>query len=131
MQRRHRRLTNKHTWLLSSIFMLTAMGNVGCSLAGDQILPTHLENRLASPNATAEDYLTAAHLYQLEAQRLAAEGAAYTRKAASISPLEDSKGFRRDALKTTGQHRQKQAQDLLQLIGDYERKAEALTAQHP
>lgn len=131
MQRPHQRLTNKPIWMLSAIFLLTAMGNVGCSLAGDQILPTHLENRLASPNATAEDYLTAAHLYQLEAQRLAAEAATYTRKAASISPLEDSKGFRRDALKTTGQQRQKQAQELLQLIGDYERKAQALTVQQP
>lgn len=131
MKRIPQRLNSKPMWILSTIVLLTAIGNVGCSLAGDQILPAHLESRLASPHATAEDYLTAAHLYQVEAQRLAAEAATYTRKAASISPLEDSKGFRRDALKTTGQQRQKQAHELLQLIDDYERKAQALTAQHP
>ena len=115
--------------LTTVFFSLALIGNIGCSLAGDQILPASLEDRLSSSNGTASDHRTAVHLYQLEAQRLTDEAATYVRKADSISPLEDTKGFRRDALKTAGQQRRKQAEELRQLIAEYEHKAEALTVQ--
>lgn len=110
-------------------FSLALIGNIGCSLAGDQILPASLEDRISSSNGTASDHRTAAHLYQLEAQRLTDEAATYVCKAESILPLEDTKGFRRDALKSAGRQRQKQAEELRQLVAEYEQKAEALTTQ--
>lgn len=115
--------------LTTVLCSFSLIGNIGCSLAGEQILPASLEDRISSSNGTASDHLTAAHLYQVEAQRLTDEAATYARKADSISPLEDTKGFRRDALKTAGQQRRKQAEALRQLVAEYEQKAEALTGQ--
>ena len=43
MIRINHNLTRKPIWMLSALFSLVMMGNVGCSLAGDQILPASLE----------------------------------------------------------------------------------------
>jgi len=68
----HTQIT-KPMWMITAVFLLIAMGNVGCSLAGDQILPAGLEARISSSNGTADDHRTAAQLYQQEAQRPADE----------------------------------------------------------
>jgi hypothetical protein len=124
----HTQIT-KPIWMISAVFLLIAMGNVGCSLAGDQILPAGLEERISSSNGTADDHRTAAQLYQQEAQRLAAEAAIYARKADSISQLEDTKGFRQNALKTAAQVRQKQSAEILQIVTKHQQNAESVTAQ--
>jgi hypothetical protein len=124
----HTQIT-KPMWMISAVFLLIAMGNVGCSFAGGQILPAGLDERISSSNGTADDHRTAAHLYQQEAQRLADEAAVYARKADSISQLEDTKGFRRSALKTAAQERQKQSAEILQLVTKHQQNAESVTAQ--
>lgn len=115
---------------IAAICVLTVMGHAGCSLAGDQILPANLQHRISSSSSTADDHVTAARFYQVEAQRLAAEAETYARNADKISPLEDTKGFRRNALKVAAQERQRQAQDMLQLVSQHQRNAEELTARH-
>ncbi len=122
-------MTMTSKWMLSAMFLLMPLGNVGCSLAENQILPAQLESRIAS-NATAEDHLAAARIYQQQAQRLEADAATYARQGESIKPLEDPKGFRRSALKTAAQERQRQANEMLQLVTEHQRKAETLTATH-
>lgn len=124
----HTQIT-KPMWMISAVFLLLALGNVGCSLAGSQILPAGLEERVSSSNGTADDHRTAANLYQQEAQRLADEAAVYARKAESISHHEDTKGFRRSALKTAAQERQRQSDEILQLVTKHQQNAESATAQ--
>lgn len=117
-------------WMISAMFLLVPVGYVGCSLAGDQILPAHLESRISSSNGTADDHLAAARLYQQHAQQLQADAASYARQAETITPLEDPKGFRRNALKTAAQERQKEANEILRLVTEHQRKAETMTVQH-
>jgi hypothetical protein len=130
MTRISRDLTRKPIWMLSALFSLVMMGNVGCSLAGDQILPASLESRLSSSQGTADDHLAAARLYQQQAQQLNADAAKYARQAEQITPIEDPKGFRRSALKTAAQERQKQAHEMFQVVSEHQRYAETLSAKH-
>lgn len=108
-------------------FVLIATGWVmpGFSIAGESVLPSQLESRLAS-NGTADDHLAAALLYQKEAQRAQTEGNKYTQAAASIRPIEDPKGFRRSALMRTAQQNQKYAVEMLQLYAAHQAKAETM-----
>lgn len=129
MTRIDHNMTITSKWMLSAMFLLMPLGNVGCSLTENQILPAQLESRIAS-NATAEDHLAAARIYQQQAQRLEADAATYARQGESIKPLEDPKGFRRSALKTAAQERQRQANEMFQLVTEHQRKAETLTATH-
>jgi hypothetical protein len=122
--------TMKPIWMISAIFALILMANAGCSLAKDQILPANLEGRISSSNGTADDHLAAARIYQQEVQQLETEAAAYARQGESITPLEDPKGFRRSALKMAAQERQRQANDMFQLVTEHRRKAETMTATH-
>lgn len=121
------RITNP-IFMCASLMTLMLTGLMGCAFAGDHTLPTDLQNRLQSSDSTADDHLAAARLYHQYAQQLEAEAARYAREAASITPLEDTKGFRRNALKTAAQEREKQAHDLLQLVTEHQRKAETMTA---
>lgn len=58
-----------------------------------------------SPN----HYAAAGQLYQREAQRLQAQANAYEQQAASIRPLEDPKGFRRNELIMAAQRNRQEA----------------------
>lgn len=64
--------------------MLVATGWVlsGCSIREGQVLPAHLENRVAK-DGTSDDHLAAALLYQQEAHRAKTEADKYTQAAAS------------------------------------------------
>lgn len=107
--------------------MLVATGWVtpGYSAAGERVLSGQLENRLTS-NGTVDDHLAAALLYQKEAQRAQAEGNKYAQAAASISPIEDPKGFRRSALVTAAQEHQRYAGEMRQLYAAHQTKAETM-----
>lgn len=113
-------------WVLSAMFLLIPMGYVGCSFAGAQILPASLESRVSSSTGTADDHLAAALLYQKEAQRAQAEGNKYAQAAASIRPIEDPKGFRRNALMRAAQENQKYAGEMQQLYATHQTKAETM-----
>lgn len=97
----------------------------GYSAAGEHVLPGQLESKLAS-NGTADDHLAAALLYQKEAQRAQAEGNKYADVKASIRPIEDTKGFRRSALKTAVQEHRKYAGEMQQLYAEHQTKAETM-----
>ncbi len=114
--------------LCSSLLTLMLTGVAGCAFAGDPILPPQLQSRLESSDSTADDHLAAARLYRQHAQQLEADATRYTREAENITPLEDTKGFRRSALKTAAQELERQAQQMAQLSTEYQRKAETMTA---
>ncbi|MDE3118403.1 MAG: hypothetical protein KGL03_05230 [Nitrospirota bacterium] len=111
--------------------MLVVGSLAGCSTLDRQEDLEQLENKLAS-NASAEDYLAAALLYQRQAQRLEIQASRYEQEAAVITPLEDPKEFRRAGLRVVAQLRRKQAEDFLQLVADHRQKAEKmLNSQKP
>jgi hypothetical protein len=62
-----------------------------------------------SSEAVPNHYAATGKLYQLEAQRLQAEADAYERQAATIRPLEDPKGFRRNELINAAQRNRLEA----------------------
>jgi hypothetical protein len=62
-----------------------------------------------SSEVVPNHYVAAGQLYQLEAQRLQAEADAYERQAATIRPLEDPKGFRRNELINAAQRNRLEA----------------------
>ncbi|HSB44308.1 MAG TPA: hypothetical protein VLD60_04800 [Nitrospira sp.] len=118
-------LTRKPLWMLSAMFLLLPMGNVGCSFATDQVLPAQLESRVSS-NATADDHLAAALLYQEQAQLAKTEAGKYEQAAASIRAIEDPKGFRRGALMTAAQEHRRTADEMQQLYASHEAKAQTM-----
>jgi hypothetical protein len=116
----------KQLWMLSAMFLLMPMGNIGCSFATDQVLPANLESRISSSNGTAEDHRTAAMLYQQQAQLARTEADKYKQAAASIKPIEDPKGFRRNALMMAAQEQQRTAEEMQQLYATHEAKAQTM-----
>ncbi len=105
--------------------LLTLIGNVGCSFARDQVLAIDLENRVAS-HGTADDHIAAALLYQQQAHQAQTEADKYEQAAASIRPIEDPKGFRRNALMTAAQEHQRTAGEMQQLYAAHEAKSKAM-----
>src|SRR4051812_48565794 len=103
-------------------------GLVGCAYAGGFQLPDSLQSRLQSPHSTADDHKAAAQLYQQQAQQLKEQAARYAQEADSISQLEDTKGFRRTALKTAAREREKEAKDLSMASAEHLRQAETMIA---
>ena len=103
---------------------------VGCSTAADQVLPAPLENRVTNDGGPS-DHKAAAALYQQEAKRLDAEAQKYADEAAAIKPLEDTKGFRRNALLRTSQNLREKAREMQQLYADHAMKAETMTGMQP
>lgn len=103
---------------------------ISCSTAADRVLPVPLGDRVTS-DGQVDDYRTAAALYQQEAQRLDAEAQKYAEEAAAIKPLEDTKGFRRNALLRTAQNLREKAREMQQLYADHALKAETMTGMHP
>ena len=100
----------------------------GCS--SSHVLPGSLENRLVG-DGTAEDHLTAAALYQHEAQRYENETLKYEQRAAAITPLEDPKGFRRSGFIRTAESLRRQAGDMNQLYAAHALKAETMMGMQP
>lgn len=62
-----------------------------------------------SPDVARNYYASAGQLYRQEAQRLQAQADAYEQQAASISPVEDPKGFRRNELIMAAQRNRQEA----------------------
>lgn len=103
---------------------------IGCSTAANRVLPVSLEDRVKS-DGRIDDHMAAAALYQHEAQRLDAEAQKYAEEAAAIKPLEDTKGFRRNALLRTAQNLREKAREMQQLYADHAMKAETMTGMQP
>jgi hypothetical protein len=103
---------------------------ISCSTAADRILPAPLESRVTT-NGSVDDHLAAAAVYQHEAQRLDAEAQKYADEAAAITPLEDTKGFRRTALLHAAQNLREKARQMHELYAAHALKAETMTGMQP
>ena len=78
----------------------------------------------------AEDHLSAALLYLERAQQLELEALKYEQEADHIEPLEDTKGFRREALRRTAAKHRGDAQKVRELA-DQEQKLGANAIEPP
>ena len=127
-------MTGQRMLLRSATAALFAVSvSIGGTLAGcssSPVLPGSLEHRLAGAS-TAEDHLTAAALYQHEAQRYENETLKYEQRAAAITPLEDPKGFRRTGLIRNADSLRKKAADMNQLYAAHALKAETMMGMQP
>ena len=103
---------------------------VSCSTAADRVLPVPLDDRVTR-DGHVDDHMAAAALYQQEAQRLDAKAEKYAEEATSIKPLEDTKGFRRNALLRTAQNLREKAREMHQLYAEHAMKAETMTGMQP
>ena len=109
-----------------AIMSLSLIGMTGYTFAGDQILSRDI-NRIAS-QGTADEHRGAALVYRERARQLEAEAAQYAREAAIVKSLEDTKGFRRGALKMAAGSLQKQADEMQQLSANHLKQADSMTA---
>ncbi len=112
--------------MCASLTTLLLTEAVGCSFAGQPILPIQTQHRLESSAGTADDHLAAARLYQKESLRAQAEANKYEQAAASIRPIEDTKGFRRSALIMAAQTNQQYAGEMQKLYAAHLTKAETM-----
>jgi hypothetical protein len=90
--------------------LLGLLGLTGCSA----VLPATLEAKLAS-NATAEDHLAAAMLYQNKARELEVEANQFETAVANVGSYADTKGFHRAALRSGAQEKRYGATQMQQL----------------
>jgi hypothetical protein len=115
-------MTRKSLYGLLAGFPLAALvGLIGCS----GVTATQLDGRLAS-NASADDHMAAAMLYQSKAQQLAAEADRYEATASQIGPYEDPKGFRRGGLVTAAQSKRGAAGRMQELSAVHSEKAQTM-----
>ncbi|MGH7255389.1 MAG: hypothetical protein ACREI3_06390, partial [Nitrospirales bacterium] len=84
-----------------------------------------LHSQLTS-NGTADDYMTAALLYQKEAQRLKSRAQQLEQKAQAIEPIQDPKGIRRNGLLLAAQEARVEASTMEQLYATHRTKAETM-----
>lgn len=110
-----------------AVVSLSLIGMTGYTFAGDQMLSRDLASPVAS-QGTADEHRGAALVYRERARQLAAEAAQYAREAADIKSLQDSKGFRRGALKMAAASLQRQADEMQQLSADHQKQADSMTA---
>ena len=101
---------------------------MGCIAATNRVQPSQLENHIDSYD-TADGHVSAALLYEQRAERARAEATQYEREASAINPIEDPKGFRRNALITAAKERQQEAADMQRLFLVHQTKAQTMTGQ--
>ncbi|HLZ34545.1 MAG TPA: hypothetical protein VKP13_11040 [Nitrospira sp.] len=126
---RHSILLPKLCIALFVIVFATVESALGCSGVGELSLPVELESKLQSI-AAAEDHLSAALLYQKQAEQVQTTALKYEDTAQKITQPEDPKNFRRSGLKIAGQQCRKEAVELQRLADYHRQKAETLQANH-
>lgn len=77
---------------------------------------------------TAPELEEIAKFYEVSADTVEDEALQYERTAASITPLTDTKGFRRSALTIAAQSKWKQAAELRHLAAEHREKAQRMYA---
>jgi len=78
-----------------------------------------------------EDLLSEADIYDREADQIQAEVMEYKRRANSIQPLTDTKGFRRAGMLTAAAAKSKAVAELRQLAAHYRVEAKRMMASSP
>ncbi len=115
-------ISRKSTYgILAALPLAALFGLIGCS----GVFATQPEDLLAS-NASADDHMAVATLYQSKAQQLAVEAEQFEASAAKIGPYEDPKGFRRAGLVTAGQEKRHAAAHMQELHAAHLEKAQAM-----
>jgi hypothetical protein len=112
-----------HKSIGSVLAMLPLVGLLTLTGCGG-VLPATLEEKLAS-TPTADDHVAAAMLYQNKAQALKAEAVEYETAVSKIGPLEDTKGFRRGALRMAAQEKWHDAKEMQTLYATHFAQAQA------
>jgi hypothetical protein len=110
-------------WYAVAVGLFVFLGSVtiGCST---------IDNRLTT-TGSVDDHRAAAAVYQQEAQRLDAEAQKYADEAAAITPLEDTKGFRRNGLLSTAQNLREKTREMQRLYAAHTLQAETMTGMQP
>ena len=106
--------------VLAMLLLLGLLGLTGCST----VLPATLEAKLVS-NATAEDHLAAAMLYQNRARELEAEAVTYETAASKASSY-DSKGFHHAALLNAAQQKRADAKEMQERYAAHFKQSQSL-----
>ena len=106
---------------LAMLLLLGLLGLTGCSA----VLPASLEAKLAS-NATANDHLAAAMLYQNKARELEAEASQFETAVSKVGSYMDTKGFHRAALRGAAQEKRYRAKQMQELYVLHYGQAQAL-----
>jgi len=107
--------------LLFALPLLGLLGLAGCST----VLPEDLKSKLAS-DGSADEHMAAAVLYQNQAKQYEAQAKQYETEAGNISSLEDTKGFRRRALKIAAEENRNKAKQMNELYAAQLEKAQTL-----
>ena len=107
--------------VLAMLSLLGSLGLTGCST----VLPETLEAKLVS-NATAEDHLAAAMLYQNKAREMEAEAIQFETAVSKVGSYADTKGFHRAALRGAAQEKRYGATQMQQLYAQHLSQARAL-----
>lgn len=105
--------------LIASHCTLVDSALAGCAEMG----ASHVATPAGTP-VTAEDHLSAALMYQKQAQQLDLEALKFDDEHARITTYEDPKGFRRNALKTAAQRCRKEASEFNDLAAQHRQKAD-------
>jgi len=108
------------TWILT-----------GCATVGEQALPSQLQDKLASVNASADDHVAAALLYQQQSQRLQSEAARLEREASALGPTQDPKSLKRRHLIRLAQMYRERAAKAQELFASHNTKAQTMTGRQP
>ena len=111
--------------VILAILSFSLIGMKGYSFAGDQMRSRDLVNRVAS-QGTVDDHRAAAREYRERARQLEVEAAQFAREAQGIRPIEDTKGFRRGALRMAAGSLQRQASEMQQLSANHQRQADSI-----
>jgi hypothetical protein len=112
-------ISHKSKYSVLATFPLAALvGLAGCS----GVAATQMESTLAS-DASADDHMAAATLYQSKAEQLTAEADRYEAEASKIGPHEDPKGYRRGSLTTAAREKRNAAGHMQQLYVAHLEKA--------
>ncbi len=114
--------------LLSAVLVIG--GLAGCATGNSDVLPASLQERLTA-QATADDYLEAARLYEAQADALKTKAAQLEERAQALhaKPYLDPKGLKRDSLSRLAGSYRGQAQGLEQQYAIYRAKAETFMTQ--
>jgi hypothetical protein len=103
------------------------IGAIGCTTNLDRM---HATVGTDHP-LTAEEHLFAAGMYGQNAQAQAEAASQFERRADAVTPLMDTKGFRRAGLVTAAQEHRRKAEDMQERYAFHQNKALELIGQAP
>ncbi len=118
----------KMAGLLAALFLISGMA--GCATGNSDVLPTSLQERLTA-QATADDYLEAARLYEAQADALKTKAAQLEERAQALhaKPYLDPKGLKRNSLNRLAGTYRGEARGMEQQYALYRAKAQTLVTQ--